>query len=60
MLSGNQLVFIDKSFTYLLVCDFFFIIQAVINEDSSGDVIALKQEIQLLKVELVSYVFYRV
>lgn len=60
MLSGNQLVFIDTSFTYLLVCDFFFIIQAVINEDSSGDVIALKQEIQLLKVELVSYVFYRV
>lgn len=30
-------------------------IQAIINEDSSGDVVVLKHQIQLLKVQLVSY-----
>lgn len=35
----------------------FFMIQAIINEDLSGDVVALKHQIHLLKVKLASYGF---
>lgn len=37
--------------------DIFFMTQAIINEDLSGDVAALKHQIQLLKVKLASYGF---
>lgn len=37
--------------------DIFFMIQAIINEDSSGDVVVLKHQIQLLKVQRDPYGF---
>lgn len=42
-------IFHGKKFNLFLI--FFYFAQAIVNEDASGDVIALRREIQQLKVK---------